>query len=188
MNYPAHKKIEQIDLLACCKSSTGGLLKVEIASIEWINDTEDGFCEIIDNDHNFPIPYTFPMEIDRDWITIPFLPMPSWTENEVQDKQGCVYQQEIQGRIKALNPKAALELKKMKNHKWIVKVTDTSKRDNGAKYCWLIGNTRNPLKMNYQMSTGANRADEKIYTIFFSGLTLCSATTYHEPDNGDPNG
>ncbi len=99
----------------------------------------------------------------------------SFTEKEVQEKYGTAYKNELNAFI----PKDSLEVLKiineMSGRKWVVVMMD----QNG--YFKVAGTPEIPLRVSFDLDTGADTADRNGHSISFYGTQTSKAKFIDDP-------
>ena len=112
--------------------------------------------------------------ISGDWLSAPLESEERLHEEEWQpDAQGGFHNQTVQGFIRGRSNALVSEMNKMKRQPFLVRITDAD----GVVH--LVGTPTEPLYFDFNFSSGGNAANEKGFTVRWTGRTRDSAFHYN---------
>jgi hypothetical protein len=146
------------EIASFCDLNLGGLALVEYAPLPWINTAE--YPDYVNAAGNIDQDITF---ASGDWLRCPFLlPSMSWSEPFVESPHNGHYEPQLGGTTPHLRPEVSLQLGRMKNYSFILRIKDR----NGRK--WIIGHPFFPLRLTYTLAS-ATPDGLAAYTLSWKG-------------------
>lgn len=107
-----------------------------------------------------------------DWNPLPIAGgSGAWTEEQQDDPQGQYFRVNITALLPADTPTVRGELNRMKQHRYILKLTKNSA-------VILIGTTEQPLRFSSTFDSGADGGDTRGHRCTFSGVALVKSPGY----------
>ena len=99
----------------------------------------------------------------------------TFTEKEVREKSGIIYQCEITGFIPRYSPEGLEIILRMSGRKWIVIMLDQNEQYKVA------GTSQIPLRVSFDMEAGADPSERSGHIISFFGSQLSKARFINNP-------
>jgi hypothetical protein len=99
----------------------------------------------------------------------------TFTEKEVREKSGIIYQCEITGFIPRDSPEGLEIILRMSGRKWIVILLDQNEQYKVA------GSSQIPLRVSFDLEAGADPSDRSGHIVSFFGSQLSKARFINNP-------
>ena len=99
----------------------------------------------------------------------------SFTEKESQEKYGLGYKNEINAFIPKDSPETLAIINDMIGRKWVVILLDQN------EYYKVAGTPEIPLRVSFDLDTGADTADRNGHTVSFYGTQISKAKFIADP-------
>lgn len=154
---------------ACATVAPPGLVKIEYAAIDGI-EVASVEPDALSSTYNQQREITFS---SGSWQVLPAaFGTAEWQEDLQDNPQGPFFRVSVSARIAGDSPAVRGELNRMKQHRYILRVTG---RDATPM---LIGSLEQPLQFESRFESGADGSDSRGHRCSFSGVNVIASPAY----------